>query len=266
MWKDLNQKEKFDIIRDYIQKGFNDLDDIVNDYNSGLVNQFGYGGGVDNFLNALQKKGYKYRVTSGWRPGSKTSSGKPSYHAIKGGAKDIVVDDFEGFLQSVYSDPELVNLMRQYGIGILEETTPDVMKRTRATGKHLHIGPDTWAVQMRDNRIKMNGMMYHPMQDVTWQDVQARKRAMDNQAAVATANQLKYYQSMLSNNPVLDDDIFASSVQQDTSDPFDFMDTEFANHGKEMMQAYMNVLNSDSTNTQPSVDLPSVDDYQVYFG
>lgn len=42
-------------------------------------------------------------------------------------------------------------LIRYYfskrGLGVLDETTPDMMARTGATGKHFHIGPDKLAIQ-----------------------------------------------------------------------------------------------------------------------
>jgi len=33
-WTDLSQEEKFDIMRDYVRRGFHNLDDIMNDYNA----------------------------------------------------------------------------------------------------------------------------------------------------------------------------------------------------------------------------------------
>ena len=34
MWTDLSQEEKFDIMRDYVRRGFHNLDDIMNDYDN----------------------------------------------------------------------------------------------------------------------------------------------------------------------------------------------------------------------------------------
>lgn len=31
-WSDLQQRDKYEIIRDYVRRGFNDLDDIITDY------------------------------------------------------------------------------------------------------------------------------------------------------------------------------------------------------------------------------------------
>lgn len=38
MWSDLKQDEKFELIKDYVRRGFHNLDDIVNDYDSSLDN------------------------------------------------------------------------------------------------------------------------------------------------------------------------------------------------------------------------------------
>ena len=42
-WSNLNQDEKYEIIRDYVRRGFNNLDDIMDDYNKnadgvGMIN------------------------------------------------------------------------------------------------------------------------------------------------------------------------------------------------------------------------------------
>jgi len=33
MWNELKQDEKYEIIRDYVRQGYNNLDDIMDDYN-----------------------------------------------------------------------------------------------------------------------------------------------------------------------------------------------------------------------------------------
>ena len=53
--------------------------------------------------------------------------------------------------------------MNRHNWGIIEETTPEVMSKTGATGKHWHFGPDTMAVQnWRRNLIKygQNGFKF----------------------------------------------------------------------------------------------------------
>lgn len=40
MWTDLSQEEKFNIMRDYVRRGFHNLDDIRNDYDSQQFAEF----------------------------------------------------------------------------------------------------------------------------------------------------------------------------------------------------------------------------------
>lgn len=112
--------------------------------------------------NLLKEEGFKIKVTSGYRKGAKTSNGHDSNHS-KGdeqspGAYDIVPLDrnFDKFKKELYSNPRVVNWLQLHGWGILEETTPEVMRKTRATGKHFHFGPDKLALQMSYN----NGIRY----------------------------------------------------------------------------------------------------------
>lgn len=159
-------------------------------------------GGVQGFLNLLDKKGIKYIKSSGYRPNAKTKSGNDSWHSKldqwgNSQAIDLVFSDFEKARKAIYSDPELVAYLMNNKLGLLEETTPGVLAKTGGTGKHFHLGPDRWALQMRDNAIKQFGATYHPMQDVTWQDVQARRKQFEltpeeetllNTPALATYN------------------------------------------------------------------------------
>lgn len=164
-------------------------------------------GGVQGFLNLLDRKGIRYIKTSDYRKGAMTKSGHPSWHSQKdqwGNARaaDIWFTDFDKAKKTIYSDPELVAYLMDNKLGILEETTNAVKKKTGATlgpkrGNHFHIGPDRWAISMRDNAIRQFGTTYHPMQDVTWEDVQARRRrteltpeeeALLNTSALKTLN------------------------------------------------------------------------------
>lgn len=43
IWSNLKQDEKYEIIRDYVRRGFNNLDDIMEDYNKNSQ-------GVEQFL------------------------------------------------------------------------------------------------------------------------------------------------------------------------------------------------------------------------
>lgn len=100
-----------------------------------------------SIADLLNKKGINVKITSLDRPGSTTKSGKKSWHA-SGQAMDIVPEsgDFTQLLEALHSDQEVRQLMAQLGVGFLDETTEEMMKRTGATGKHIHIGPDKIAI------------------------------------------------------------------------------------------------------------------------
>ena len=114
-----------------------------------------------SFEQMIKKHNLPVRITSGFRGyGTKTAQGKPSNHGKldehgSSMAYDIVPlnGDFDNLLQQIYSNKNIVNWFKSKGWGILEETTPDIMKQTRATGKHLHIGPDPGAIKMFNNRL-----------------------------------------------------------------------------------------------------------------
>lgn len=65
-------------------------------------------------------------------------------------ARDIsivggTVADYAEFRKVLLSNPRVVEYMSKKGWGIINEITPDILKRTRGTGAHFHFGPDTWA-------------------------------------------------------------------------------------------------------------------------
>lgn len=114
----------------------------------------------------LKEEGIDFQVTSDYRPGATTKSGHKSNHSIKEGAYDIKPTNgksFEDLRQEIYSNSRIRNWMNRHNWGIIEETTPEVMSKTGATGKHWHFGPDTMAVQnWRRNLIKygQNGFKF----------------------------------------------------------------------------------------------------------
>lgn len=92
-------------------------------------------------------------VTSGFRQNAKTKQGRVSNHSRKDQygrslAYDIKPADgnWDKLKQAIITNPEIRNYFKENNIGILDETTPDMMARTGATGKHYHIGPDSIAV------------------------------------------------------------------------------------------------------------------------
>ena len=101
---------------------------------------------INGLLSLFDKHGIKVKVTSGYREGATTSSGHPSYHA-SGKAIDIVPEDgdFSKLAQAIKNTPEIVTYMRRKGLGILDETTKEMLAKTSGTGAHYHIGPDKLA-------------------------------------------------------------------------------------------------------------------------
>ena len=129
-----------------------------------------WGGSEDSYeepqglVDLLNAEGFKFRVTSGYRPGALTSKGTPSNHSLGDeqhpGAYDIVPLDgnFKSFRQALYTNPNVVRWLRTNNWGILEETTPEVKNQTKATGNHFHFGPDNWAKQMSEKAYKEFGV------------------------------------------------------------------------------------------------------------
>lgn len=125
------------------------------------VGSTNYSGLEDLSLEDLIKQeNLPVRISSAYRKGSRTKSGHASNHSKldkygKSVAHDIVPlnGDFEDLARILYSNPRFVAWLKAKGYGILEETTPGVMARTGATGKHFHIGPDSWALEMTNKRL-----------------------------------------------------------------------------------------------------------------
>lgn len=105
-------------------------------------------GHMQALLDEAAKYGIYFRVTSGVRPGAKTKQGRTSNHSL---GKAIDVTPIEGqtyadLTQKIKNSPEFVAWMQNNGYGIYDETTPEVMARTGASGAHWHIGPDRVAI------------------------------------------------------------------------------------------------------------------------
>ena len=105
----------------------------------------------------LKQQGVDFTITSSYRPNAVTKSGHKSNHSIEGGAYDIKPANgksFEDLKEQIYSNPTIVQWMNDHGWGIIEETTPEVMAKTGATGKHWHFGPDSMGVQNFKKRLE----------------------------------------------------------------------------------------------------------------
>lgn len=101
-------------------------------------------GNMSDLLNLFVKEGIDVRVTSGVRKGAKTKSGRTSYHS-SGDAIDIVPingETFESLLSKIKGSKKIVSYMKEHGLGLIDETTSEMMRKTGATGAHFHIGKD----------------------------------------------------------------------------------------------------------------------------
>lgn len=105
-------------------------------------------GEMQGLLDAFADAGISLRITSGTRPGAHTAQGKLSNHAI-GRALDVTPIEgqtFEDLAEQIRNSPELIKYMREHGYGIYDETTPEVLAKTKGTGAHWHLGPDGNAI------------------------------------------------------------------------------------------------------------------------
>ena len=106
---------------------------------------------VRMFERELKQKFPQLRVTSGYRKKAFTKQGNVSQHA-KGNAIDLGYDkEVAGYLANTY---EGVGLLNKYGLGVLDESTKEVMDKTGATGAHLHVGMDSGLVTKARERYK----------------------------------------------------------------------------------------------------------------
>ena len=125
--------------------------------------------GLDNDLLGFHNELYtlfpNMVVTSGKRTGNGVGKlGNKSRHNL-GQAIDIKVNsDIKNFLLS----NDGVNLMKKYRVGFLDESDPDVMKKTKATGPHFHIGKDSTLVgnytKTPNYTTTPNYINYYPLQ------------------------------------------------------------------------------------------------------
>lgn len=140
---------------------------------------------TDDFLNLsfedlIKTENLPVKITSGYRGkggfrNGLTKSGKVSNHNrldSKGnplaydiqpffnGKVDKSIEGFNKLLNIIYSNPRVVAWLKYNNKGILEEITPEIMKKSGATGPHLHVGPDSWAKNMTKKRYQaITGLM-----------------------------------------------------------------------------------------------------------
>lgn len=111
---------------------------------------------IDRFLDA----GMNIIVTSGVRTaGAVGKAGNKSHH-VRGNAIDIMPGEgetWESLRAKIKADPEFKQWMRDHKIGILDETSPETMAKTGATGAHWHVGPDKRALRDFESIFAKNG-------------------------------------------------------------------------------------------------------------
>ena len=105
-------------------------------------------GNMQELLDKFADAGISLRITSGYRPGARTSSGNQSWHS-QGYALDVTPgtnETWDSLRSKLKNSPELIKYMQDNGYGIIDETTPEMQSRTGATGPHWHIGKDRLAI------------------------------------------------------------------------------------------------------------------------
>ena len=118
-----------------------------------------------SFEDLVKKYNLPIKITSGYRDkfrGGKTKSGKQSNHNKTDEYGNPMAYDIQplingkvdksnsafAYLRSILSNNQTVReWFKLRNWGILDETTPQIMAKTGATGKHFHIGPDSAAVK-----------------------------------------------------------------------------------------------------------------------
>ena len=101
-------------------------------------------GNMQELIDLMQDEGISFRITSGSRPGAKTSSGRLSHHG-SGNALDITPikgQTWDDLLNQMRRSKKFITYMNEHGLGILDERGEAMQKKTGATGAHFHIGPD----------------------------------------------------------------------------------------------------------------------------
>jgi hypothetical protein len=113
-----------------------------------------------DFSNLAYRKTGRYpKFTSGKRTAEQKvgKAHKTSKHN-EGNAIDMSADF--AMYNILYNTPDGLNLLNSYNLGVLDETNPEAMDKTGATGPHYHIGTDPGLVsktKQRYNSYTENG-------------------------------------------------------------------------------------------------------------
>lgn len=71
------------------------------------------------------------------------------------------INDYTEFRRILLNNERVRNYLKTKGWGIINEVTPEILKRTRGTGLLFHFGPDIWA------RRTWNGWLQNPNISIT---------------------------------------------------------------------------------------------------
>ena len=172
----------------------------------------------------LKQQGIDFTVTSSYRPNAVTKSGHKSNHSIEGGAYDIKPANgksFEDLKEQIYSNPIIVQWMNDHGWGIIEETTPEVMAKTGATGKHWHFGPDSMGVQNFKKRLEeYNNKVQKGEQGLKFEDTSSE---YNTEPPKLNTKNLLMFKNLLYSDDLSDDDynqIFRNNSNENTETAF----------------------------------------------
>lgn len=171
----------------------------------------------------LKQQGIDFTITSSYRPNAVTKSGHKSNHSIEGGAYDIKPTNgktFEDLKNEIYSNPTIVQWMNDHGWGIIEETTPEVMAKTGATGKHWHFGPDSMGVANFKKRLEeYNNKVQKGEQGLKFEDTLSE---YNPQPPKLNTKNLLMFKNLLYSDDLSDDDydqIFTDNTQKEETNP-----------------------------------------------
>ena len=172
----------------------------------------------------LKQEGIDFTITSSYRPNAVTKSGHKSNHSIEGGAYDIKPANgksFEDLKEQIYSNPTIVQWMNDHGWGIIEETTPEVMAKTGATGKHWHFGPDSMGVQNFKKRLdEYNNKVQKGEQGLKFEDTLSE---YNPEPPKLNTKNLLMFKNLLYSDDLSDDDynqIFTDNSNETTETAF----------------------------------------------
>ena len=108
-----------------------------NNSNEGDVHQK-----LNELTQILANKGIDFKISSGYRKGAKTSTGRDSQHG-KGGALDITFPKLgKEAYNKMINDPDIAKFVYNNDLTILDEYDPKTLSQTKGSGGHLHFGFD----------------------------------------------------------------------------------------------------------------------------